>query len=62
MLVVLFGLSIILRKDAMQKVVDLGGFCQDNITKETNFLILGNNDYFKSIKDGKSTKQKIAFK
>lgn len=48
------------RKEAMQKVVDLGGFCSNNITKETNFLILGNNDYNPLVKDGKSNKQKKA--
>lgn len=37
---------------------NLGGFNGDNVTKNTNYLILGNNDYCKSIKDGKSNKQK----
>lgn len=31
-----------------------------DITKQTNYLILGNNDYCKAIKDGKITKQKKA--
>lgn len=48
------------RKDAMQLVVNIGGLCGDGVTKDTNFLILGNNDYCKSIKDGKSNKQKKA--
>lgn len=48
------------RKEAMQIVVNLGGFCEDNVTKNTNYLILGNNDYCKAIKDGKSNKQKKA--
>lgn len=48
------------RKDAMQIVANLGGKNRDTVTKETNYLILGNNDYCKSIKDGKSTKQKKA--
>jgi DNA polymerase-3 subunit epsilon len=48
------------RKDAMQIVVDLGGICADSVTKKTNFLILGNNDYCPTIKDGKSAKQKKA--
>lgn len=48
------------RNEAGQKVVDLGGICADNITKKTNFLILGNNDYHKSIIDGKSHKHKKA--
>jgi DNA polymerase-3 subunit epsilon len=44
----------------MQIVADLGGINEDGITKKTNFLILGNNDYCSTIKDGKSTKQKKA--
>lgn len=48
------------RKEAMQIVVNYGGICGDTVTKETNYLILGNNDYCKTIKDGKSNKQKKA--
>ncbi len=53
-------LEKMLRKDAMQSVVNVGGFCADGVTKKCNFLILGNNDYCKSIKGGKSSKQKKA--
>lgn len=55
-------LEKMLRKDAMQIVVNLGGTCGDNVTAQTNYLILGNNDYCKNIKDGKSNKQKKAEK
>lgn len=48
------------RKEAMQHVVNLGGLVGDSVTKKTNYLILGNNDYCKIIKDGKSSKQKKA--
>lgn len=48
------------RREAMQAVVDVGGTVGDNVTKDTNFLVLGNNDYCSTIKDGKSTKQKKA--
>lgn len=48
------------RREAMQLVTDIGGICGDNVTNRTNLLILGNNDYCKSIKDGKSSKQKKA--
>lgn len=48
------------RKEAMQIVADLGGFIEDSVTSKTNFLILGNNDYCKTIKDGKSAKHKKA--
>jgi len=54
------GALSIPRRDAMQAVADIGGICGDKVTKKTNFLILGNNDYCASIKDGKSTKQKKA--
>lgn len=48
------------RKDAMQLVVNVGGFCGNSVTKKTDYLILGNNDYCASIKGGKSAKQKKA--
>ena len=48
------------RKEAMQAVVNMGGICGDSVTAKTNFLILGNNDYCKAIKDGKSAKHKKA--
>lgn len=48
------------RKDALQIVADFGGIPTDSVTKTTNFLILGNNDYCKTIKDGKSSKHKKA--
>lgn len=51
-------LEKMLRKDAIQIVVNLGGKCNSNVTKNTNYLVLGNNDYCRLIKDGKSSKQK----
>lgn len=48
------------RRDAAQFVVDFGGICDEGITKKTNYLILGDNDYCKTIKNGKSTKHKKA--
>lgn len=50
------------RKDAMQIVVNLGGINGNSVTKKTNYLVLGCNDYCSSIKDGKSSKQKKAEK
>lgn len=44
------------RKDAMQIIADLGGHCQDGVNKETNYLILGNNDYNSILKGKKSNK------
>lgn len=49
-------LSKLPRKDAMQKVVDIGGICGDNLTKETNFLIVGEQDYSRTVQNGKSRK------
>ena len=48
------------RKEAMQLVADVGGICQNGVTKTTNYLILGDLDYCNAIKDGKSSKQKKA--
>jgi DNA polymerase-3 subunit epsilon len=48
------------RQDAMQIIVDLGGHCNDSVTKKTNYLILGNFDYYRSVKDGQSSKLKKA--
>ena len=56
------ALDKMLRKEAMQIVADLGGTNGDSVTKKTNYLILGNNAYCKTIKDGKSSKQKKAEK
>lgn len=54
------ALEKMIRKEAMQLVVDLGGACSDSVTKNTNYLVMGNNDFCTSIKDGKSSKQKKA--
>lgn len=48
------------RREAMQIVVDHGGINEDAVTVKTNYLILGNNDYYHRIKNGKSNKQKRA--
>ncbi len=50
------------RKEAMQIVANLGGINGDGITKQTNYLVVGNNDYCSQIKDGKSNKLKKAEK
>lgn len=54
------ALERMVRRDAMQIVANMGGICGDSVTAKTNYLILGNNDYCSSIKDGKSSKQKKA--
>ena len=50
------------RKDAMQLVTNLGGVCSDNVTKKTNYLILGNTDYCRNVKGDKTSKMKKAEK
>ena len=50
------------RREAMQAVANAGGICCDGVIATTNYLVLGNNDYCKSIKGTKSAKQKKAEK
>lgn len=49
-------LEKMLRKEAMQIIVDLGGHVEDNVTQKTNYLILGNNDYNPILRGKKSSK------
>lgn len=44
------------RREASQIVLNIGGKVDNNITKKTNYLIMGNFDYIKTIKEGASTK------
>ena len=44
----------------MQVVENFGGISGNSVTQKTNYLVLGNNDYCPTIKDGKSAKQKKA--
>ena len=55
-------LEKMLRKDAMQIVVNLGGVLDKGVTKQTNYLILGDNDYNAILKGEKSSKHKKAEK
>lgn len=54
------ALDKMVRKEAAQIVLNIGGHVEDVVTKKTNFLILGNNDYCTTLKGGKSSKQKKA--
>ena len=50
------------RKEAMQKVVNVGGYCRSGVTPNTSFLVVGELDY-RQLKDGlKSSKLKKAEK
>lgn len=44
------------RKEAMQIIADLGGNNRDTVTNETNYLVLGNNDYNPILRGKKSNK------
>ncbi len=48
------------RQEAMQAVLNFGGEIGNGVTKKTNYLILGCNDFCSAIKDGKSSKHKKA--
>ena len=50
------------RKEAMQTVVNLGGILDSGVNKNTNYLILGNNDYNAVLHGEKSSKHKKAEK
>lgn len=53
-------LEKMIREDAMQIIVNLGGVLDRSVTKSTNYLILGNNDYNAILKGEKSSKHKKA--
>lgn len=50
------GALTISRAEAAQLVVNKGGHCEKGVTKNTNFLIIGNFDYINNIKGNKSSK------
>ena len=53
-------LSSMTRAEAAQAVVNLGGICENGITKNTNYLIVGSLEYSANVKNGKSNKQRKA--
>ena len=48
------------RNQASSIIESIGGIVGQGVTAKTNYLILGNNDFCMSIKDGKSSKHKKA--
>lgn len=52
------ALQLMRRADAMQCVINIGGFVQDNANKKTNYLIVGNTDYLNNVKSKKTSKMK----
>lgn len=60
-LVVFTGtLQSMIRREAMQCVVDLGGHCANSVTKSTNFLVVGDTDFAKLKGASKSSKLRKA--
>lgn len=49
-----------LRKDAAQIVCNIGGHCENNVTKKTNFLVIGSLEGNPLVEGGKSSKMKRA--
>jgi len=55
--VVFTGTMEILREKAMQLAVNKGAICKKNVTKNTNYLVIGDLSYTPNLKDAKSSKQ-----
>lgn len=54
-------MSICTRKDARQRLVNLGGIIEKSVTKKLDYLVIGNDGFVSGVKPGdKSTKQKDA--
>lgn len=50
------ALSRMTRKEAAQLVLDVGGIPADSMNKETNYLVIGNEDFKSCVKNGKTQK------
>lgn len=50
------------RRDLLQKIADVGGIPIDSVTKKTDILVVGQQDYRVVGQDGMSSKQKKAMK
>jgi DNA polymerase-3 subunit epsilon len=53
-------LTSMVRREAMQKVVDVGGICADSVNKHVNFLVIGIQDFARFKEGTKSSKLKRA--
>lgn len=53
-------LSSMGRKDAFQIVLNLGGIPSNSVTKKTSFLVVGNEEFCESVKNGKTKKMEKA--
>ncbi len=54
------ALSKMERKAAFQIVANLGGIPKDSITSQTNYLVIGNEEFAKTVKNGKTGKMRKA--
>ena len=54
------AMTALVRKDAMQAVVDHGGQCHDTVRHDTNYLVVGQNGFIGYREGHKSTKMKKA--
>ena len=50
------------RTEAQQIIADIGGFNQNGVNRDTNFLVVGQQDYRIVGEDGMSSKQEKAIK
>ncbi|MGQ4668601.1 exonuclease domain-containing protein [Metabacillus halosaccharovorans] len=48
------------RKQAMQSVIDIGGLCGNGVTKQTNYIVIGDQDFSRFADGKKSSKLKKA--
>lgn len=55
-------LSSMVRAEAQQSIADIGGIIGNNVTKDTDFLVVGQQDYRVVGDDGMSSKQEKAIK
>lgn len=55
-------LSTMARKEAMQEVVNVGGHISDSLTEDTDFLVMGIQDYSRFVDGKESSKTKKAKK
>ena len=56
------ALSSMVRSEAQQIIADIGGIIGNNVTKDTDFLVVGQQDYRIVGDDGMSSKQEKAIK
>lgn len=56
------ALSSMIRAQAQQLIVDIGGYIGNSVTKDTDFLVIGQQDYRLVGDDGMSSKQEKAIK